>query len=450
MQIFVRDRQFYSKMLHIGIPVILQSAITIGVNLMDTVMLAGLGEAQISASSLANQITNLFHVFCMGMGCGASVMTAQYWGKGDISSLRRVVPIMLRIVTVAGLLVMAAAILIPDRLMALFAPGEADVIQAGVRYFTFLAYTFPFYGISLTLTLVLRSVSSVRLPLVASITVFFINVFFNWVFIFGKLGAPRMEIAGAAVGTLIARLVEVAMICGYFFHWEKKIGYRVRHLFLPCRSFLASFCQFSLPVVVSDSLLGVGYTALAMIMGRIGSAFVAANAITMVVSRLTNVIIQGVGNASSVMTGNTIGEGDADTAYRQGITFLALGLIFGVAAGVVIWAISPFVVGFYQISEATRAIAMEQMYAMAILIPFQTMAYVTTKGVLRGGGDTRFLMVADILFLWAASIPLGYAAGLLWGLDAFWVYLALHIDFAIKAVLCTGRFFTKKWIKVVK
>ena len=448
MAIFVRDRNFYRTMLAIGVPVVLQSAITIGVNLMDTVMLAKLGEAQISASSLANQITNLFHIFCMGVGSGTAVMTAQYWGRRDLDSLRRVVTIMLRLITVIGLIVMALAIFIPDKLMWLFAPGDADVIREGVRYFTFLAYTYPFYGISLTLTLVLRSVGSVRLPLFTSILVFFINVFFNWIFIFGELGAPRMEIAGAAVGTLIARAAEVVIICAYFFH-EKKIGFRLRHLLQPCRTYLASFCKFSLPVVVSDSLLGVGNTALAMIMGRVGSTFVAANAITMVAFRLTNVIIQGVGNASGVITGNTLGMGDTDRAYRQGVTFLALGAILGTAAGVIIWLISPPLVNFYEITEATRAVAMEQMLAMAILTPFQTMAYITTKGVLRGGGDTRFLMVADIIFLWCASVPLGYAAGLVWGWGAFWIFICLHVDFFLKTVLCTARFFTKKWIKPV-
>ena len=449
MAIFVRDRNFYRTMLAIGVPVVLQSAITIGVNLMDTVMLAKLGEAQISASSLANQITNLFHIFCMGVGSGTAVMTAQYWGRRDLDSLRRVVTIMLRLITVIGLIVMALAIFIPDKLMWLFAPGDADVIREGVRYFTFLAYTYPFYGISLTLTLVLRSVGSVRLPLFTSILVFFINVFFNWIFIFGELGAPRMEIAGAAVGTLIARLAEVVIICGYFFLREKQIGYRVKHLFQPCGAYLASFCKFSLPVVVSDSLLGVGNTALAMIMGRVGSAFVAANAITMVAFRLTNVVIQGVGNASGVITGNTLGMGDTDRAYRQGVTFLAPGAILGTAAGVIIWLISPPLVNFYEITEATRAVAMEQMLAMAILTPFQTMAYITTKGVLRGGGDTRFLMVADIIFLWCASVPLGYAAGLVWGWGAFWIFICLHVDFFLKTFLCTARFFTKKWIKPV-
>ena len=129
MEIFVRDREFYRKMLRIGIPVVLQSAITIGVNLMDTVMLNKLGEIQISASSLANQITNLFHIFCMGVGCGASVMTAQYWGKRDLEPLRQVVTIMLRCIIAAGALVMLLALFLPDYLMALFAPGRLSFRQ---------------------------------------------------------------------------------------------------------------------------------------------------------------------------------------------------------------------------------------------------------------------------------------------------------------------------------
>lgn len=445
---YLGDRAFYKNVVAIGLPISLQSLITIGVNLMDTIMLGSLGETALSASSLANQFITIFHICCMGMGMGASVLTSRFWGMQDKESLRKVVTIMFRLCFIIGMVFTAATIITPEGLMGIYTTEE-EIIRAGAGYFRWSIPCYLLLGFSLTSTIVLRSVGQVRLPLISSVAAFFINIFFNYTFIFGKFGAPVMGIEGAALGTLISRAFEFAFICGYFLFVDKKIGYRIKHIFMKCRDLLADYLRISIPVLVSDALLAFGNSAVAMVMGRIGSAFVSANAITMVTQQLSTVLIQGMSNASAIITGHTLGQGDVKKAQRQGVTFLGLGAVIGILAGVLIMAISGPIISCYNIAGETQAIAYELMMAVGIIVIFQSMNSILTKGVLRGGGDTKFLMLADILFLWVASIPLGALAGLVWHLPAFWIYIFIKIDQFIKAIWCVFRLASKKWIKKI-
>lgn len=448
LHFFIKDKEFYKKTAIIAIPIALQSLITIGVNMMDTIMLGSMGEVQLSASSLANQFITLFHIFCMGIGMGANVMTSRYWGMRDIHSLHKTITLMLRVCLGFSLVFTLLTLFFPAQIMAIYT-NDAAMIEAGVRYLRWLWPAYLLLGFSLTCTIVLRSVGQVKIPLYCSIAAFFVNIFFNYMFIFGKFGAPRMEIEGAAVGTLISRAFEFCFICGYFFFVDKKMNYRIRHMFMKCSDLLGEYIRVGLPVLVSDGLLSLGTSAVAMVMGRIGSSFVSANAITSVTQQLSTVFIQGISNASAIITGHTLGTGDIKKAQDQGITFMAMGVIIGVLAGLFVISTGGLIISFYNITEETRIIAQQLMDAVGFILIFQAANSILTKGVLRGGGDTRFLMVADILFLWVAAIPLGALAGLVWHLPAFWIFTFLKIDQIIKAVWCVFRLYSGKWIKKI-
>lgn len=444
MALFVRDKRFYREVFSIGIPIAAQQAVTVGVSMLDTIMLGRLGEIPLSASSLANQVFTLFQIMCMGMGMGASVLTARFWGSGNLPNLKRAVAIMYRLCLGISLVFTLVCGFFPGGVMSLFT-RENELVVQGSRYFRWALVCFVLQGFSLTTSLVLRSIGQVRIPLLSSIGAFFINLFFNWVFIFGNLGAPRMEIAGAALGTVISRSFEVLVICGYFLR-EKQISFRLRDCFADCGALLGDYLRISIPVLISDTLLGLGNSAVAAVMGRIGRSFVSANSITTVTQQLCTVIIQGIANAAAIVTGHTLGRGEPEKAQAQGVTFLALGVLIGLGGGGLILGISPLVIGAYNITAQTAAIAEELMQAIAFIAVFQCMNSVLTKGVLRGGGDTRFLMVADILFLWVVSVPLGALAGLVWHLPAFWIYTFLRFDQFIKAFWCIFRLRSRKWI----
>ena len=442
----VRDKSFYKQALAIAIPISIQSMITIGVNLMDNIMVGSLGETVLSGTSLANQYVSIFHICCMGIGMGTSVMTARFWGMRDLEALKKSITLMLRFCIGLAILFTIPAILMSPALMRLYTPDKS-VIAQGILYYRWIWPCFILQGMSLTCTIVLRSVGQVKLPLYSSIGAFFVNIFFNYVFIFGKFGMPRMEIQGAAIGTLIARLFEFCIICGYFFLGDKRIGYRIRDIGKRCRELFWEYVNIGGPVFISDALLALGSTAVAMIMGRISKEFVSANSITFVTQQLSTVMIQGVCQAGCIVTGHTLGRGDKKKAQEQAWTFLLLGIIIGAFAGVIIMVISETVIGCYNIQEETKAIARQLMAAISIIVVFQSTNSIMMKGVLRGGGDTKFLMVADILFLWVVSVPLGALAGLYWRMSAFWIYFFLKIDQVLKSFWCVFRLKSEKWMK---
>lgn len=441
----VKEKQFYFHVVKLVIPVAVQSLITTGINLMDTVMLGSFGELQLSASALANQFVMLFQIFCMGVGCGAAVLTAQYWGSKETGQLKQVMTLMYRIAVAAGFACMLFVMRSPERILSVYTK-DSQVIMYGVKYMKILQFTLVFYAVSIVSTQVLRSVKMMRIPMYSSCISFFLNIFFNYVFIFGKFGMPRMEIQGAAVGTLVARVFEMCFIVGYLLFVDKKIGYRIADLFCPCITQFSKFFRYSLPVIVSDMLLGVGNNAVSVVMGHIGAGFVAANSVTNVTSHISTILVMGFSTAASSVVGNTLGEGNEKRAYEEGITFFFLAVLLGVFGCAVILLTSGPILSIYTLEDETVRIARQLMDAIAVIVFFRCTSMILTKGVLRAGGDTRFLMVADIIFLWCVSIPLGYMAGLVWHLDAFWIYFALMGHTVLKSILCVIRLFSKKWM----
>ena len=303
-------------------------------------MLGQLGETALSASSLANHFISLFMFLCMGISMGSSVLTSRFWGARDFVSLKKVITVAMRFGILLALLFTVVNIAVPEQIMSLYSQ-EAEVIREGAIYLRWSTITFLLTGLSTVATNIMRSVGLTHIPFIASISAFLINIGGNYIFIFGKFGAPRMGVAGAALGTVIARIVETAVICGYFWVVDQRVRYRVKDLLSPCRDMVGEFLRVSVPVMLSDGLLGVGDNVLAVIMGHIGSSFVSANAITVVVQRISTIFITGLSYSGCFIIGKTLGEGEQAKVKRQGYTFLILGLVIGALAGGITFLIAP-------------------------------------------------------------------------------------------------------------
>lgn len=457
-KLFDMEKGFYRRVLILALPIAMQSLITIGVNMLDNVMVGRLGETELSAVSLANQFISIYHIFCMGLGMGASVLVSRYWGMREkepekaMNALKKTICIMVRLTVSLAAIFALLTYFFPSEVMALFvkAGEELDVIEKGNVYLEFSVITYFFLGLSLTSTIVLRSVGQVRMPLYVSIGAFFVNLAVNYGFIFGHFGLPRMEIAGAALGTLIARVYEATVICGYLFFFDKKIGFRLKNLLMKTGDLIGEYVRISIPVLISDGILAFGNTAVAMVIGRLGKAFVAANSVTATTQQMSSVMIQGVCQAGAIVTGQTLGVGDKEKAQRQAYGFLGFGIALGIVSAAFIILFSGPIIAYFRLSEGTSKMAMQLMDAISLIVVFQATNSIMTKGVLRGGGDTKMLMLADNVFLWVMSIPLGILAGFVWHLSPFWIYICLKFDQIAKAIWCVVRLRSGKWIKRIK
>lgn len=449
MRRLLRHRDLYKSILAIALPVAAQSVVSTGVNLVDTIMLGKLSETALSASALANGFILLFTFLMMGISMGASVLASRYWGAGDLVSLRKAITITFRISIALSLVFTLVNVLFTRKIMALYIDNP-DVIMAGAQYLIWSSASFLLIGLSISMSNFLRCISRGHVPLLASVAAFLVNIAANYAFIFGNLGMPAMGVAGAALGTLIARAVETAIIALFFFNINNPIRYRLAHLAHPCGDLLNGFLKISIPVVLSDGLLGMGDNVLSMIMGRIGTEFVSANAIANVLQRVSTIFVTGIAFSACFIIGRSLGEGSLKRAEDESHVFLGIGLFFGLLASVLVLAINkPFAAG-YQLSGETHEILRQLVEAISLMIIFRSLSSVLTKGILRGGGDTRFLLIADLSTLWLVAIPLGAIAALVLRLPAFWVYICLHADQIIKTIWCIARLKSGKWIVDIK
>ena len=446
----ITNKVFYKEALAIVLPVLLQSIINQGVNMMDTIMLGRLGEVAISASSLANQFYNIYVFLCMGLSAAGLVLTSQYWGAGDKKTVERVFDLLIQIIFIASLLFAAASYFIPRQIMRLFTPDE-DVIREGARYLRITAWVYLPHGLSLAITNIMRSVGNARIGLYVSIASFLVNLGCNYIFIFGKLGLPPMGVAGAALGTLAARLVELITCALFVLKFDHTLEYRPTHLLQPPKkTIFAEFIRLGLPAIISDTMLSISNGMISVILGHMGRIYVSAYSIVSVVDRLCTIASQGVGSAAGIMVGQSVGAGNYEDAKKRGYTFLLMTSIVGLIGSVIVLFVGDWSISLYDISEDAVSVTKLMMLASALVLPFQNIQSTLGKGVLRGGGDTRFLMIADVLFQWLASIPLGYLVGLVLHASAFWVLIAIRIDLVIKSIWFTYRLTTDKWIHPVR
>lgn len=428
--------------------------------MLDNIMVGSLGDTALSATSLANSFISVFQIFCMGLGMGASVLVSRYWGMKlsadneatslDASrALKQTVCLMLRLnVTLAAFFALVTLVM-PGIIMRTYTDKE-HIVAMGVSYFQYSVLTYFFVGISLVVTIVLRSVGQVLYPLVVSIVAFLVNLSANYILIFGKFGAPKLGVAGAALGTLIARIVECTLIMVYLLVFDTKICFRVKDFFMNTKSLLREYIRISIPVLISDGILAIGTNSVAMVIGHLDEAFITANSITSVTQQLSTVVISGVSQAGAIVTGITLGEGDRDRTMRQGYQFFRLGLLLGGLSAAFIYLFSDAIIGIYKnITPEAMETAKSLMLAICVIIVFQGTNSIMTKGVLRGGGDTKILMLADNIFLWVLAIPLGILAGFYLKLPAFWIYVLLKSDQIFKTVWSFLRLRSGKWIKKI-
>lgn len=450
----VNKDNFGRSVFHLVVPMALQNLINVAVTSADVIMLVRVGETSLSGVSQAGQVQFIMTLIFFGLTSGAAVLTAQYWGKEDTRTIEKVMGIALRFSLIIGLLFTLLALLFPAPIMSIFTP-DPQVIAEGAKYLRIVSVTYLMSSITLIYLNIMRSVERVVISTAVYAASLFINIGVNAVLIFGLLGFPAMGAAGAAVGTTVARGVELIIALSYA-RWirrntaiEKKVTLNWRDIFVRDKQLFRDFLRYSLPVTANELMWGLGTSMNAVIIGHVGTAMVSANAVAQVTRQLATVVSFGIANAAAIMIGKSIGEQNNEKALDQSRRFVRLTLISGLCGSAIILALRPVLLKMVSLPEEATAILSMMLFVMAYFVLAQ--AYNTTQvvGIFRAGGDTRFGLILDVSTMWGGSILMGALAAFVFHWNVTAIYMLLLCDELIKIPLTTWRYKTKKWLRNV-
>ncbi len=442
------DKTFLLTLVTLMVPMILQNLLTLGTQMMDSIMLGQLGQNELSASSLANQPFFIFNLLIFGMASGSSVLNAQFWGKRDIRSIKIIISICLKVAFTVSILLAAVVMLFPRAVMAVYTNDQA-VIELGAQYLQVIGWCYIFHGIASTLLTSIRSVGIVRVAVVNSVFALVCNTSLNYILIFGKLGFPALGVRGAAIATVITRIGEVAIVLTYLLFIDKKLKFRPRDLAAFEMGLLKNYLKNGLPVAFNEVFWSIGVSIQSRILGRLGADAVSASQMSSIVQQFATVFIFGVANAAAIIIGNDIGAGRMEEAKSRIRAFRWIAVWVGLFAAGVILVLSRPVVGFYNVPEETKELALQMLRMLSVIVLFVSQTGIGVVGLLRGGGDPRFGVFVDLCGLWLFAVPAALLAAFVFHAPVLAVYLCSKLDEPVKLVMLTWRMRNDRWIKDV-
>lgn len=441
-----QDKQFLKKLWILALPITIQSFITSSLNLIDNLMVGRLGEEAIAAVGLANQYIFIFNLCIMGVNAGASVFMAQFWGKKELPSIKKILGLDIVVGLAVAILFGFGAIVTPDTIMSILSKDE-KVIVLGTSYLLVVGMSCLFSSLTQAYSSALRSTEQVKVPMYASLIGVATNAFLNWVLIFGMFGMPKLGVVGAALATSIARFVEMLYIVSYVYISKNKIAGKLKELLSFDKHLVKIYFKTSWPVIVNEIVWSVGITAYSVAYAQIGTNAVATMQIATTLNNVFTVLLVGMAVATSIMVGNHIGAGKEDEARLCAKNIGILTPLISVVIGVVIFMIAPIVLKLFNVTPETYKDTIDILRIMALFLPIRTFNMVMIVGVFRGGGDTTYSMLVQAGTVWLYSVPLAFIAAGIWHLPIQLVYILICSEECIKIFFELSRLKNGKWIK---
>lgn len=442
----LQNRIFYKKLLVLVLPIAVQNFMSAAVSASDALMLGMQGQTALSAVSLAAQVQFVLNLFFSALSIGATILAAQYWGKKDIVSVEQVLAISLKFSMAVSFLFFFAAAFSPEILMRIFT-GERELIAAGVPYLRIVSGSYLCMGISQIYLCIMKNSGRVFKSTVYGSAAVVLNLVFNAVLIFGLCGFPKMGIQGAALATLIARIVELLLV---LLENGKKnvVRIRWRYFWKPDRTLQKDYFYYTSPVLANQLAWGCGFTMFSVIMGHLGSDAVAANSIANIVKNIIACLCLGIATGSSIMVGNELGRGKLERAKEYGTRLCRIAFAAGAISGLILLGCSPLILQF---AENLSAQAQEYLKVMLLICSYyligKSMNSTVIAGIFCAGGDTRFGLCCDTVTMWAVIVPAGMVAAFWLKLPVLWVYFWLSLDEFVKLPAVYRHYKKYQWVK---
>lgn len=444
--IFVKDASFYRTFFPLLFVIVLQQLAALAVNLADNIMLGRYSELALSGASLVNQLQFTLQQIAAGIGMGIVVLAAQYWGQKRTGPIKKIISLGVKCGFLSGVIFFAISQLAPAGVLGLFTGDEA-VIGEGVRYLQVICWTYPVFGLSNSLMYALQSVETAMIGTVMSCSTICINVCLNYCFIYGNFGAPELGIVGAAVATLVSRLVELGIILVYILFLDKKLHMKLWEILKWDGTYLQDYLKVSTPIVISGLLWGVAQAAQTAIPGHMSATAIAANSIAIILFEIFAVLGAACANTASVVTGKTIGAGKLDKVKAYSKTMQGIFLLGGLFSGGMLFLCKDWIVNFYTVSPAVKAMAVDFMTVLSVASIGSCYEYPVEGGIIAGGGSTKYAAVVDNLFMWLFTIPSAALSAFVFQFPPVVTFAFLKADQILKCIpncITCNRY---RWVK---
>ncbi len=437
---------YRAQILKLTIPIVLQNLLSVAVNSADVVMLNYVGQSHISAVSLAAQYANVLFMVFYGLGTGVTMLSSQYYGKGEMRAIDVVEGIALRFSLIVAVVFASSAIIFPEQMMRVFTP-DRELIRIGASYLRNISVAYICWAVIEIYLSALRSIGRVTISTALNTIAFSLNILLNAVFIFGLFGAPKLGAAGVALATSISRVIEL-LLCVAVSVKSKDVKLRLQYMFIRNRILLKDFMKMAIPAMMNDVSWGLAFSMYSVIIGQfLGSDVVAANSFTSLAREFGSILSFGVASAGGILLGQIIGENRLEDADKASKTLMKMTVLFGAVGGGIILILMPVFLNFANMTDQGKSYLKIMLLINSYYVMGAAVNTTLIAGVFRAGGDSRWGFICDTIDMWCYAVPLGFFAAAILKLPPMWVYFLLCTDEFVKWPWVIGHYKSRKWLK---
>ncbi|MBE6844782.1 MAG: MATE family efflux transporter [Ruminococcus sp.] len=436
---------FHAKLFALVVPIAFQQLMLALVSASDALMLGFISQEALSAVSQAGQVMFVYTLFQFALTSGAAIFAAQYYGKGDIDSVEKILGIVLKFNAGISFLFTVGAVFTPKLLMSAFT-NQPELIEMGAQYLRVVGPSYLMMGISQAYLCILKNCGRASTSSMISSVSMLLNIVMNFFLIFGIALFPRMGIRGAALATLLSRVIELIWALSQALK-KDSIKFRRKYIFGNDKVLFRDYCKYTTPILGNELVWGCGFAMFSVIMGRLGTDAIAANSIANIVKNILICFCMGTASAGGIMVGNQLGQGRLDTAKEYGSKTCKTALVIGLISGGLILAVSPFVVRFANLSETAAGYLQIMLIVCSYYVVGKTMNTTTIAGIFCAGGDSKFGFICDTITMWVIVVPIGLISAFVLKLPVVTVYILMNIDEIIKLPAVYIHYKKYKWLK---
>lgn len=438
-------QQFYKNFISIAIPIALQQLISVSSNFIDNIMVGTLGTVAIASVGFANQIFFIYVLCLVGLFSGATTYMAQYFGKKDYANMQKIFSSFTLIMLVVGIIFTIFTLIYANNIIKIFSTDN-KVIQNGTTYLFIIGWFFPFFAVSFSISQALRSIGLTKFALYITLVSTLVNTFLNYLLIYGNWGAPRLEVQGAAIATLIARLIEFIGFIAIFYFSKAQFKTNFKNYWWISKSLFLQVLNKTSLVFIQEVFWVMGVTTLIFAFSKAGTDYIAIINIGNVIFEIGVIIFLSIASATSVLIGHQLGANNLYAAKRIGQTMLRLVFFMGLFATGVGFAIIKPVLYLYHLPDYIINTAMGVLSVYATALFFIGFNWIIIVGVLRAGGDNKAALIIDLLPKFLYAIPMAFLTVVYLQWDLWICVIFVMAEELIKIVFALLRFKSYKWL----